>query len=206
VGTTDSIRIIEEDDSYDDMWNNAIRFGYNSDAFYKRLIINVDGELREKISLNRILAMISINIKDKMPYSAETISIEPEVYPEDPYNYVFRYLEMPTGKYFRGDRNGVPHYDRYESPIPEAFKNKTNNTFNYRILMLDTTRISMNFSVKDNNGNVLGSKKVLNIPVKPNGKVTLSGNLFDGLTADSSGASIIVNPAWDSSYWGSVEF
>jgi hypothetical protein len=98
--------------------------------------------------------------------------------------------------YFRGDRNGVPHYDIYESPIPEAFRNKTNNTFNYTILMLDTARITMNFSVKDNNGRVLGAKKVLNIPVKRNRKVTLSGNLFDGLAADSSGASIIVNPEW----------
>lgn len=208
VGTTDSVRAIDHDpyDPYEEMWQNAISFGYNSDAFYKRLIINVDGELREKVSLSRILAMISINIKDKMPYSAATMTIKLQAYPEDPWNYVGipRYLNMPTGNYFHGDRNGIPTYETFERPIPEEFRNQTNTTSNYTILMLDTTRIILNFSVKDNNGNVLGSKKILNIPVKPNRKITLSGNLFDGLAADS-GASIIVNPAWEA-YGTSIEF
>jgi hypothetical protein len=208
VGTTDSIRAIDHDpyDPYEEMWNNAISFGYDSDAFYTKLAINVDGELREKVSLSRVLAMISINIKDKIPYSATTMTIEPLLNPDDIWYFrgIPRFLNMPTGTYFHGDRNGTPVYRISERPIPQALRNTTNNTFNYTMLVFDTMTINLDFAVKDNNGIVLGSQKVLNIPVKRNRKITLSGNLFEALAADS-GASIIVNPAWDA-YGNSAEF
>lgn len=200
VGTTDSIWINEGPyDPYEEMWLEAVHFGYASDGFYKKLAINVDGELREKVRLSRILAKLSINIKDKMPYSAATISMLPRLYPDQgEYSQLISYLDIKNGTYFRGDRNGPPYYHEYTRPIPEELRNTTNNTFDYTILILDTTRLTIDFSVKDNNGKVLGGKKMLNIPFKPNRKVTLSGNLFDGLAQDSSGASIIVNPDWNS--------
>jgi len=199
LGTTDTLTKnlipVNPEDVY---WNDAISFGYASDGFYKKLIINVDGELREKISLSRILAKLSINIKDKMPYSAATMTMLPRRYPDEgEYSGLYRYLSMKGG-YWNQDKNGPFYYHTYERPIPEALRNTTNNTFDFTILMLDTTRLNIAFSIKDNNGKVLGSKNILNIPFKPNRKVTLSGNLFDGLAQDSSGASIIVNPEWNS--------
>jgi len=199
LGTTDTIRKdLDNTFPQDQPWLDAVSFGYASDAFYKKLIINVDGELREKVSLSRILARLSINIKDKMPYSAATITMLPRRFPDEgDYSGLYRYLSMKGG-YWNEDKNGPFYYYEYARPIPEALRNTTNNTFDFTILMLDTTRVNIAFSVKDNNGKVLGSKKMLNIPFKPNRKVTLSGNLFDGLAQDSSGASIIVNPEWNS--------
>lgn len=174
-----------------------------TDAFYKRSIFNVDGEVKETINLNRIMAKLSINIKDKMPYSADNLTVLPQAYPGEPdipMGQIGTYngLDLQYGTYFLTARYQYI-YTAYTQPIPEALRNTTNNWFDYYILAVKPEKIKVSFSVKDNNSNVLGAKTVLDVAIEPNKRTILYGNLFDDLVADTSGVGVILDPVWGDS-------
>lgn len=174
-----------------------------TDAFYKRSIFNVDGNVQETISLDRIMAKLSINIKDKMPYSADNMTILPQAYPGEPnipMGHVGHYnvLDLKNGTYGSTARYDYI-YSAYTHPIPEAIRNTTNTWFDYYILALKPEKIKVSFTVKDNNDNILGNKTVLDVGIEPNKRTILYGNLFDDLEADTSGVGVILDPVWGDS-------
>lgn len=175
-----------------------------NDAFYKRSIFNVDGNVNETIGLDRIMAKLQINIQDKMPYSADNMTILPQAYPGEPnipMGHVGHYcaLELSTGEYAFDRRGYDLVYAAYTHPIPEAIRNTTNTWFDYYVLALKAEKIKVSFTVKDNNDNILGNKTVFDVAIEPNKKTILYGNLFDELEADTSGVGVILDPAWGDS-------
>jgi len=175
-----------------------------NDAFYKRSIFNVDGDVKETIGLDRIMAKLQINIKDKMPYSADNMTILPQAYPGEPnlpMGHVGHYcaLSLNTGNYAYDRRGYDLVYGAYTHPIPEVIRNTTNTWFDYYVLALKDEKIKVSFTVKDNNDNILGSKTVFDVAIEPNKKTILYGNLFDELEADTSGVGVILDPAWGDS-------
>jgi hypothetical protein len=174
-----------------------------TDAFYKKSIFNVDGEVKETINLSRIVAKLRINIRDKMPYNADSLTVLPQAYPGEPnlpMGQVGHYngFDLRYGTYFISTGNQYV-YSSYTQQIPEAFRNTSDNWFDYYILAASAAKIKVRFSVKDNNGNVLGAKNVLDVTIEPNKRTVLYGNLFDDLAADTSGVGVILDPVWGDS-------
>lgn len=159
----------------------------SSDIFYKRLEFSVDGAVNQGLSLDRIVAKITVVITDRMPYDIGRIYFYP------PYD-VPNYLNYYSGKVTLGRYGSA--YENLSITVPDSAKGKTNFKFETYLLKTDTSIMSFRLVAGNAAGTKgLGEKPIFNVKVQKNTNTILTGTLFDAYPSDG-GTHVIPDTTW----------
>jgi len=175
-----------------DKW--AVIFHYpGTDAFYQKLILNVDSTVNENIILERIVSKLVLHVKGRIPYNTRTISIRPASNNPDEYD-LQGVLDYFTGAIPTRTANGA--YQTWNYKVPDSLPGKNEITFNTYILNPSGNRtIALDITAKDSTGRSLSSKDIYDIKLETNKVTLLSGYMFDSIPA-SGGLGVKVNSQW----------
>ena len=199
VGSKDPVTL--EDYHHEPTPNFLVMRFPGTDAFYKRLVLSVNGAVNQTVSLDRIVGKLKVIIKDRIPYDAHSIILTPSLYPppvpDVPYGYPdafnLRSGEMlPNG----GPGDNLVYNGMYHEFTPTE-KGMLDFSMEDYILMPVTDTFTVHLSAAYASGQTISSKILYNIRVSPGKRTVLSGKLFDNLPGNDSGINVIIaNPEW----------
>jgi hypothetical protein len=168
-----------------------------TDAFYKRMILNVDGAVDQSVNLDRVVSKIKVVIRDNIPAAASQIAFQPRVFPEPPQGInpnLGSTINPATGLVSYGTTYSFT-YEPYVVPVLDSIRGISNYAVEFYLLTLGSDKIALNIWSRGVAGDTLGVKLVNNIAVEPGKRTVLSGFLYD--TATTGGVSVgINNPNW----------
>lgn len=176
-----------------DKW--AVIFHYpGTDAFYQKMIVNIDSTVNENLVLERIVSKLVINAKGRIPYNARTVSIRPVTKDPSDISGVQGTLDYFTGAIPTRTANGA--YQAWNYRVADSLNGKTGLVFNTYILNPSGSRvISLSITVADSVGRPIGGKTIYDIQLETNKVTSLTGFLFDSIPA-TGGLGVKVNSEW----------
>ncbi|MFX1702909.1 hypothetical protein PV783_03085 [Chitinophaga sp. CC14] len=171
-----------------------------TDAFYKFMQIGVNGSINQVVVLSRVVAKVKLIIKDRIPFDTKSISIKLSAFPSSSVpdmNDVFSGISLSSGGYYYAVRGQFIYYPLVYN-IPDSLRGSTNFTSEFYVLVLpNTTKMTMQLTSNKMDGTVLAQKDIYDISITANKRTILTGNLFDGITTDTSGLSVGIDGRWN---------
>jgi hypothetical protein len=161
-----------------------------TDIFYANTTINVDGEISQYITLDRVVAKIVYEFTGRIPMDAKKIAVSPNAYPEAP--FIETILDFFSGQL----QKSIEHYHMvYTYFIPDSLQGGTAVTFSQYILSVGTKIISINAIVTNANSLELFRKDIYSVKTLKNKTTVLTGNLFDSIPS-GGGVQVKLNTEW----------
>lgn len=175
------------------IYNESVVFRYpGSDAFYKKIVVNVDSTVNENMVLERVVSKLALTVKGKVPNNARTIVISP-LRKDGPTMY-----GLPGElTYFTGEvRPNSSTYLSWTYKVPDSIQGKPAIVFDGYIINPSGNRtISLHLDVLDSLNQRITHKYIYDVQLETNKVTQLSGFLFDSVPT-TGGLGVKVNTQW----------
>lgn len=169
------------------------------DVFYKKIGIDVNNSIAANISLDRVVARLSVQIQDAIPNNVKNISVLPTMYPLPPDGAnagVPNNILLYSGTNYASIRGGG-FYSAYFFPVPDSLHGSTHLSLEMYLLALNPATISVIIKSLDASFGIITEKDVTQVNIQSGKKTVLKGNLFSDLPGQGKGVHVGLNtPEW----------
>jgi hypothetical protein len=161
------------------------------DSFYGSQNFTVaDTDLTINLNLNRINALLEINITDALPSKVRQFRLDFSV------NYV--YFKLLEGTVLASPVVSTRNLflEGFAVGVPDSLKGKPNFKIDY-ISLNTVTPFDVTISAYDNTGALIVKKVIQNVKLVVNQKSIYTGKLFEGITDHNVGFPTKIDTAWN---------